>query len=266
MERTTERIRFRGSSGEYLVGRLERPAAEPLAYALFAHCFTCSKDLKAIGRISRTLADRGFAVFRFDFTGIGESEGDFADTNFSSNVEDLKAAADFLRREYRAPRLLVGHSLGGAAVLTAAPQVPECTAVATIAAPSTTHSLRGILLDSAPEIEATGLGKITLGGRTFTVKKQFLDDLAQEHVQANVPRLEKALIIFHSPADRVVEIEHARRLFEAARHPKSFISLGNADHLLSDVRDARFVGEILSVWAAHYIQERDAYTARPGLL
>ncbi len=252
VDRLVKRLRFPGAAGVTLAGRLERPSGEPVAFALFTHCFTCSKDFRAVGGISRTLAAQGYAVLRFDFTGLGESEGDFADTNFSSNLEDLLAAADFLRREYRAPRLLVGHSLGGAAVLAAARRIPECTAVATIAAPSDTEHLRDILFTRAPDIEVSGTARVRIGGRSFTIKRQLLDDLAYDHIKENLSALDRALLIMHSPADETVDIDHARRLFEGARHPKSFISIDGADHLLLDERDVKFAGEVLAAWAKRY--------------
>jgi putative redox protein len=248
-----QRLRFPGATGAELVGRLERPDSEPRAWALFAHCFTCSKDLKAVGWISRALVERGFAVFRFDFTGLGESEGDFADTNFTSNLQDLEAAAEFLRREHRAPQLLVGHSLGGAAVLAAAGAVPEAEAVATIGAPSDTGHLRDVLVSRAPEIEARGEAEIRLGGRPFRIRKQLLDDLSEDHMQGAVSSLGKALLILHSPVDTVVGIGHARRIYEAAKHPKSFVSLDDADHLLTREADARYAAEVLAAWASRYL-------------
>lgn len=251
----SEHLRFPGARGATLAARLESPDTLPTAYALFAHCFTCSKDLKAAGWISRALVDRGIAVFRFDFAGIGESEGDFADTNFSSNLEDLKAAVDFLRREREAPRLLIGHSLGGAAVLAAARHIPEARAIATIGAPSDTRHLRDTLLHLSPELDARGEAEVDLGGsRPFRIRKQLLDDLSENHLQEALQGLRKALLIFHSPVDDIVGIEHARRIYEAARHPKSFISLGMADHLLTDQSDARYVGEVLAAWAGRYLE------------
>ena len=254
MER--KRLEFPGAFGNDLVGRLERPdpsQGEPAAYALFAHCFTCSKDLKAAVRISRTLVERGIAVFRFDFTGIGESSGDFGDTDFSSNLDDLEAAADFLRREYRAPQILIGHSLGGAAVLAAAERIPEVEAVATIGAPSDTEHLRETLLRKAPELEETGEARVQLGPKTFTIKRQLLDDLGRDHLEAAIGGLGRALLIFHSPVDEIVDIDNARRIYQAARHPKSFVSLDDADHLLTNPRDARYVGEVLAAWAGRYV-------------
>ena len=249
-----ERLKFPGSQDHELVGWLETRDATPVAYAIFCHCFTCSKDIKAAGRISRALAERGIAVLRFDFTGIGESEGDFAETDFSSNLEDLIAAADFLRSEREAPRLLIGHSLGGAAVLCAAPRIPEVSAVATIAAPSDTEHLRDTLVRLSPELEARGEAEIDLGGgRPFRIRQQLLDDLSEDHLQQILGNLGKPLLLFHSPLDRTVAVENAERLFLAAKHPKSFVSLGTADHLLSDERDALHAGEVLAAWARRYL-------------
>ncbi len=239
-----------------LAGRIDAPDGEARAYALFAHCFTCGKDLRSAGWISRTLAERGISVFRFDFTGLGESEGDFSGTSFSSNLDDLVAAADHMRREGRAAKLLVGHSLGGAACLAAAHRIPEAKAVCTIAAPSDTLQLRDRLVLRNPELEARGEAEVTLGGRPFRVRKQLLDDLEQHRLDGRIRDLGRALLILHSPADTVVDIEHARRIFEAARHPKSFVSLAGADHLLlSDERHARYVGEVLAAWASRYLEE-----------
>lgn len=255
----SRRLKFSGAFGDELVGRLELPdpaqttSGEPVAYALFAHCFTCSKDLKAVGWISRALVERGIAVFRFDFTGIGESAGDFEDTDFSSNLDDLEAAASFLRDHYRAPRILIGHSLGGAAVLAVGGRIPEAEVVATIGAPSDTEHLRETLVRRAPELEERGEAEVQLGPRSFRIKKRFLEDLAQDHVTEALADLGRPLLIFHSPVDDVVGIDHARRLYQAARHPKSFISLDRADHLLRDERDARYVGEVLAAWAGRYV-------------
>lgn len=250
-----ENLRFPGAHGGTLAARLESPVTEPTAYALFAHCFTCSKDLKAAGWISRALVDRGIAVLRFDFTGIGESEGDFAETDFSSNLEDLVAAADFLRGQYQAPGLLLGHSLGGTAVLAAVERIPEVRAVSTIGAPSDTGHLRDTLLRLSPELEARGEAEVDLGGaQPFRIRKELLDDLAEDHLQGVLHRLHRPLLLFHSPVDNTVGIEHAHRLFEAAKHPKSYVSLGMADHLLSHERDARYVGEVLAAWAGRWLE------------
>jgi len=255
----SQRLKFPGAFGDELVGRLELPDAaqtpsgEPAAYALFAHCFTCSKDLKAVGWISRALVERGIAVFRFDFTGIGESAGDFEDTDFSSNLDDLEAAASFLRERYRAPQILIGHSLGGAAVLAAAERIPEAEVVATIGAPSDTEHLRETLVRQAPELEERGEAEVRLGPQSFRIKKQFLEDLAEDHVTEALANLGRPLLIFHSPVDAIVGIDHARRIYQAAKHPKSFVSLDHADHLLRDERDARYVGEVLAAWAGRYV-------------
>jgi len=229
------------------------------AFALFAHCFTCSKDLKAAAWINRTLLDKGIGVLRFDFTGLGESEGDFADSNFSSNMEDLLAAAEYLREEHEAPRILIGHSLGGAAVLAAANQVPEAVAVATIGAPSDTKHLReGVLAAAVPEVEEKGEAEVVLGGRSFRVKSKLLDDLAEDHVEKRLKKLGKALLILHSPVDEVVGIDHARRIYLAATHPKSFVSLDDADHLLTREADARYAANVLAAWAERYLPEESA--------
>lgn len=251
-----ERLRFPGSQGGDLVGRLERPVGEASALVLLVHCFTCSKDLKALGWISRALVERGMAVFRFDFTGIGESEGDFADTDFSSNLEDLALAGDFLRERIEAPRVLVGHSLGGAAVLAAARrEFPEAVAVATIGAPADTEHLSQTILARAPELETRGEAELQLGPGRFRVRRQLLDDLREQPMRERIAGLGKALLVLHSPVDEVVGVDHARRIYEAARHPKSFVSLDDADHLLTDPSDARYVAEVLAAWAGRYVEK-----------
>lgn len=249
----SEHLRFPGAQGAIFAARLESPDVTPTAYALFAHCFTCSKDLKAAGWISRSLVARGIAVLRFDFTGIGESEGELS--GFSSNLEDLVAAADFLRQEREAPQLLVGHSLGGAAVLAAAARIPEARAVATIGAPSATRHLRDTLVHLSPELEARGEAEVDLGGgRRFHIDQKLLEDFSEDHLTRALGELRKPLLLFHSPVDNIVGVEHARRLYEAAKHPKSFVSLGMADHLLSDEKDARYVGDVLGAWAGRYLE------------
>ncbi len=250
----SEHLKFPGAQGQELAARLDSPVTTPAAYALFAHCFTCSKDLKAAGWISRALVEREIAVLRFDFTGIGESEGDFAGTDFHSNLDDLVAAADFLRREREAPRLLVGHSLGGCAVLAAAERVPEALAVATIGAPSDTEHLRQTLFHLSPELEVRGEAEVRLGGRVFRISRQFVDDLEEDHLRGVLERLHRALLIFHSPVDNIVGVDHARRLFDMAKHPKSFVSLDTADHLITNERDARYIGEVLAVWSSRYLE------------
>ncbi len=250
MAQKTIPIEFPNAQGDVLAARLELPDGPPDAHALFAHCFTCSKDIAAAGRISRALRARGIAVLRFDFTGLGGSEGDFANTNFSSNVQDLVAAADYLRTHHAAPQLLVGHSLGGAAVLAGARHVPETRAVATIAAPSDPAHVRRLLAGDAGRIEREGVADVALGGRTFTIKKQFLDDLEGHDLGAG---LDAALLVFHSPADELVELAHAQRLFDAAPQPKNFIALDGADHLLTNPADSEYVAETLATWAGRYL-------------
>jgi len=262
----SEHLKFPGAQGQELAARLDSPVTTPAAYALFAHCFTCSKDIKAAGWISRALVARGIAVLRFDFTGIGQSGGDFAGTDFSSNLDDLAAAADFLRREHEAPRLLVGHSLGGCAVLAAAERIPEARAIATLGAPSATEHLSKTLVRIAPDLEARGEAEVNLGGQPFRIRKELLDDLEEDHLRGVLERLHRPLLIFHSPVDNIVGIDHARRLFEMARHPKSFVSLGMANHLLTDERDARYAGDILAAWSSRYLEGvQPEVTAEPEI-
>lgn len=242
----SSKISFPGAFGGDLSARLELPEGEPRAYALLAHCFTCSEDVHAATLISRALAGRGIAVLRFDLTGLGSSEGDLANTSFSSNVDDLIKAADYLRERFRAPSILIGHSLGGAAALVAADRIEEVRAVATIGAPSNTSGLR------LQRIGTEGAVSVAIADRRFRVRKQFLDDIDEQHLEAVLAHLRKALLFMHSPRDEIVDIEHARRLFEAARHPKSFVSLDDADHLLSRWRDADYAAGVLSSWAARY--------------
>ena len=247
-----ERVTFPGSEGQKLAARLDSPDEEPRAYALFAHCFTCGKDIFAASRIAQRLTEHRVAVLRFDFTGIGASEGEFANTNFSSNVADLVAAAANLRRTYRPPALLIGHSLGGAAVLAAALEIPESKAVVTIAAPSDPGHVAGLFGDRRAEIEAQGEAEVLLAGRPFRVKRQFLVDAAEQNLTAKIARLRQALLILHSPRDTTVDISNATRIFAAARHPKSFVSLDHADHLLSAKRDAIYAANVIAAWAEPY--------------
>jgi len=256
----TQRIDFKGAHGLKLAARLDRPTTRPRAYALFAHCFTCSKDIFAASRIAQALADCGIATLRFDFTGLGHSEGEFANTNFSSNIEDLVAAADFMRTEFEAPRVLVGHSLGGAAVLAAAPKVPEAQAIATIGAPADPGHVAHLVADSRAEIEAAGEAEVTIAGRTFRIQKHFLEDIAGHRLADMVGALKKALLVFHAPRDETVGIDNAGAIFAAAKHPKSFVSLNTADHLLSDRADAAYVGAVLAAWAERYVETATEFT------
>ncbi|MEQ8405683.1 MAG: bifunctional alpha/beta hydrolase/OsmC family protein [Oceanicaulis sp.] len=248
----TEKVEFEGASGDVLAARLERPKGPPLGWALFAHCFSCSKDVHAAQRISRRLTEHGFAVMRFDFTGLGQSEGDFANTNFSSNVQDLVTAAQWLAGAFEGPSLLVGHSLGGAAVIAAAPQIESVKAVATIGAPADADHVRKQFVSHIEEIEEKGFAHVKLAGRPFTIKKQFLDDIEGRSLDDIVHTLNAALLICHSPLDETVGIENATRLFVDAMHPKSFMSLDHADHLLSREADAYFAADVIGAWAARY--------------
>lgn len=247
-------MEFQNEQGHTLSGRLEMPdGGEAAAFALFAHCFTCSKDYKAITYVSRTLAEGGIAVLRFDFTGLGESEGDFSDTSFSSNVDDLVAAARFLDEDYQAPRLLVGHSLGGAAVLQAASRIPSSKAVATIAAPCSPKHLERLVTGRRAELEEKGEIEVSISGRPFRIKKQFVEDLEALRMDETIRGLGRALLVAHSPADHVVSLENALHIFETAQQPKSFLSLADAHHLLLDPADARYAGEVVAAWAGPYL-------------
>jgi putative redox protein len=259
-------ISFPGASGAMLSARLDAPAEPPLAYALFAHCFTCSKDTKAATTISAALAERGIAVLRFDFTGLGGSEGDFANTNFSSNVGDLVAAADFLRKNYRAPAILIGHSLGGSAVLAAAPDIPECTAVATIGSPFDPEHVLHLIGAPTQTLSREGEVEVEIAGRAFRIKKQFLDDIQGQKLGGIIARMGKALMVMHSPRDAIVDIDNAAKIFTAAKHPKSFVSLDPADHLLSRREDASYAGHVVAAWAERYLQTESTElpAAQPG--
>ena len=264
MAEETRKTEFEGSSGERLAAALELPTGRPQAFALFAHCFSCSKDIKAAREIARALRAQGFAVMRFDFTGLGASEGDFANTNFSSNVEDLEQAAAYLRAEFSAPSILIGHSLGGAAAIVAGARIPEVKAVATIGAPAHADHVALQIGESREEIEAKGAATVNLAGRPFTIKKQFLDDLSNQNVLNSARELSKPLLIMHAPLDQTVGIENATELFVAARHPKSFVSLDTADHLMSRTADARYAASVLAAWAGRFIDDVDAASPAPS--
>lgn len=253
-----QKVVFDNQRGHALSGILDLPGEPAIGYALFAHCFTCSKHLKAAGNIARALNDAGIAVLRFDFTGLGQSEGEFADTNFSSNVEDLLAAVDYLGREHEPPAILIGHSLGGTAVLQAALHVRSAVAVATIGSPSEPTHVAKMFSGSEDELRQRGEATVNLGGRPFLMKQQFLDDLEKQDLPSAVGSLRKALLIMHAPLDAIVEIDNASALFAAAKHPKSFVSLDDADHLLSGEADSRYAGRVLAAWASRYLPRTEA--------
>ena len=249
----TEKFQFTGEGGHQLAAALDLPDGEPSAYALFAHCFTCGKDVLAAKRIATALGAKGIATLRFDFTGLGSSEGDFANATFSSNVADLVRAADHLRDTRKAPAILIGHSLGGAAILAAAEKIPEAKAVVTIAAPSDPAHVTGLFKDDIDRIREHGKAEVSLAGRPFTIKREFLDDVAEQRLLDQVHNLRKALLVMQSPTDDTVGIDNATRIFVAAKHPKSFVSLSGADHLLSQRRDSSYVADVIAAWATRYL-------------
>ena len=243
---------FDGSEGQ-LAAALEMPEGPVRAYALFAHCFSCSKDIKAARTVTRALSEQGIAVLRFDFTGLGFSQGDFANTNFSSNVADLLKAAEFLERDYQAPEILIGHSLGGAAVLVAAGSLPSVKGVAVIGAPADAAHVAAQFGDKKKEIEEKGVAEVNLAGRPFTIKRQFIEDLQAQKVTDTVAALKKPLLILHAPLDETVSVENATKIFIAAKHPKSYVSLDTADHLLSKTQDARYAADVIAAWAGRFL-------------
>jgi len=255
---SNRKVKFKNKQGHELSGSLESPdLGEPVAYVLMAHCFACTHRTKAGTYIARALVKEGFAVLRFDFSGLGQSSGQFADSNFSTNVDDLVAAADYLREEFSAPQILVGHSLGGTAVIEASKRVPECIAVSTIASPADPEHVTHLIEDQMQCIIETGQADVRLAGRELTIKKQFIDDLKAQEVEETLHNLNRAILIFHSPWDEIVSIEHAKLLYQKALHPKSFVSLDNANHMLTKRNDAEYVGSVLAAWAAKYLQADD---------
>jgi uncharacterized OsmC-like protein/alpha/beta superfamily hydrolase len=251
-------IKFKTANGNTLAGVLHTPdAGSARAYALFAHCFTCTKNIKAAVNIADELCGEGIAVLRFDFTGLGQSEGEFADTHFSSNVQDLLDAAAFLQRDYHAPEILVGHSLGGTAILAAAHRIESAVAVATIGSPADAEHVLHLLDDDLDTIERTGEARVRLAGRPFYIRKEFVDDVRSQSVSDGIHSLRKALLVMHSPIDELVPVVEAARIYKSALHPKSFISLDNSDHLLSREADSRYAGHVLAAWASRYIHEPD---------
>ncbi|MDG4719475.1 bifunctional alpha/beta hydrolase/OsmC family protein [Thalassospira aquimaris] len=258
------KLTFEGAHGAELAARLDLPVGPVRAYALFAHCFTCSKDLTAARKIAQSLTLQGIGVLRFDFTGLGGSGGDFSSTNFTSNLEDLRRAADFLRHEFAAPKLLIGHSLGGAAVLAVADSVPEATAIATIGAPADVEHVTHNFADYLADIDRDGQAEVSLGGRPFVIKRQFVDDLRNHSIEKSLAKLHKALLVLHAPMDQTVGIENAGRIYDAAKHPKSFVSLDDADHLLRNPDDAEYVATVIAAWATRYIPQNDESVPEPA--
>ncbi|MEX1190397.1 MAG: alpha/beta fold hydrolase [Brumimicrobium sp.] len=259
------KVDFQNKTGETISARIDFPLDQkPLAYVLFAHCFTCNKNLTPVKNISRQLTDQGFAVFRFDFTGLGESEGDFENTNFSSNIEDLICAAEYMESEYEAPALIVGHSLGGAAVVYAGSKIKSVQAVATIAAPSSPDHVKNLFGKDLDQINEKGTAEVSIGGRSFNIKKQFLEDISEKNMQRILKDLRKPLLVMHSPQDKTVGVENASEIYKHAMHPKSFISLDGADHLLSDKKDSAYVGNVIASWSRRYLDlpERNALSKK----
>ncbi len=251
----TTRLRFRNKSGQELSAQLESPVSgKPRAYAIFAHCFTCSKNLLAVSHISNSLTANNIAVLRFDFTGLGQSEGEFADTNFASNLDDLEAAYEFLDATYEAPQLVIGHSLGGAAVLHVAGKLNKVKAVVTIGSPSDPPHVKHLLKEDIDQIESEGQATVDIGGRPFKIKKHFLEALEAHDTDALINNLDKALLILHSPQDQIVGIENAAQIYASAKHPKSFVTLDGADHLMTRKEDALYVGHMIAAWASRYIE------------
>ena len=249
------KVSFKNSDSKELKGVLELPTnTQPSNFILFAHCFTCNKNFHAPSNISKTLASKGYGILRFDFTGLGDSEGEFENTNFSSNVEDLVAAAEFLKKEYQAPSIIIGHSLGGAAALFASKKLESVECMVTINAPSNLSHVQKHFESSLDEIEKEGFANIKIGGRSFKIKKQFINDLRKNQDASALKDIRKSLLIMHSPQDEIVSINHAEELYKTAWHPKSFVSLDGADHMLSNKADSEYVGAVIAAWAGKYIK------------
>lgn len=261
---STTKVSFPNSKGEEIAAVIDFPFDQkPSAYAILAHCFTCSKNFNGVRNVSHGLTQNGIAVMRFDFTGLGESSGDFSDTNFTTNIEDLKAAYQFMETEYEAPEILLGHSLGGAAVLYAGAELDKVKAIVTIAAPSTPDHVTHLIKDKIPEIEEKGKAKVNLAGREFEIEKHFLESLKRKTIKEVMKgNRGKALLVMHSPQDKLVEIANARRIYESGHHPKSFITLNNADHLLTKKSDAQYAGRIVAEWVKKYVEEQEKVVVR----
>lgn len=262
---SSQRVEFTGALGGVLAGRLDLPEVRPVAYALFAHCFTCNKDGHAAARISAALTGHGVAVLRFDFTGLGQSGGDFANSDFSSNIADLLAAAGWMRSQGHAPSILVGHSLGGAAVLAAAGNIDEVVAVVTIGAPGSPEHVSRLIVEGGPELAENGVRRVSIGGRVFSIKAGFLEDIAAQPQAQRIAALGRPLLVLHSPQDQIVGVDNARAIFDAARHPKSFVALDGADHLLTQPADAEFVASLIATWISRYLPAAPSTVGDPSL-
>lgn len=250
----TQRITFPGHDGNMLAARLDLPDGPHLATALFAHCFTCGKDIPAARRIAARLASMGIAVLRFDFTGLGHSGGEFSNTSFTSNVDDLISACAYLDGEGYPPSLLIGHSLGGAAVLKAASKMPQIKAVATLGAPFDPDHVTHNFAASLPDIMANGQAEVSLGGRPFTIGRKFVEDIARNSLTPAIANLKAALLIMHAPRDAIVGIDNASEIFLTAKHPKSFVTLDDADHLITRPQDAEYAADVIATWASRYLE------------
>ena len=250
----SHRVHFENSSGIRLAGIVDLPTSEPAAFALFAHCFTCSKDLKAIVRISRGLAKHGFGVLRFDFTGLGDSRGDFSDSRFETNLADIQSAVSWLATEHQSPQLLVGHSLGGAAMMASAESIPSAKALATVAAPSCTKHLARFLGSANTEIESKGIGTVTIGGRTHTIRRELLDSLLRFDLKSSIQKISIPHLVFHSPEDETLAFSHAEEIFAWTGGPKSFVTLDGSDHLLvNQPGDVGYVADMIATWSKREI-------------
>jgi len=257
------KINIKNTAGQNISAVQESPLITPIAYAIFAHCFTCSKDLTAVRNITRSLNTEGIGVLRFDFTGLGESEGEFSDTNFSSNVDDLITVFDYMKENNTTPQIIIGHSLGGTAVLMAASKIPELKAVATISAPADPSDVLKLFGNNVEEIKQKGYTKVNIGGRPFRIKKQFVEDIENTDLPTVIANLKKSILVLHSPQDNIVDIKNATNIYVRAKHPKSFVSLDGADHLLSNTKDSKYAGKVIAAWASKYIIARESQFESP---
>lgn len=252
MATITDRVSFKARDGKSIAGRLDRPLGPIRCFALYAHCFTCTKDILSATRICRFLAENGIATLRFDFRGLGDSEGDFSQTTFTDNVEDILSAYDFMQREYKIPEILIGHSLGGTTALVAASKLKEIKAVVTINSPCHPIHVKRHFVDVEDEILWSGAGDVMIQGRPFKLQREFFDDLEKQDMKEVFKNLDAALLVLHSPNDETVNVKNANYIFSMARHPKSFIALDGVDHLITKEPDARYVAQVIHAWASRY--------------